>query len=46
MQKEILNSAKAFGKEQDLRNELGLKTINDIRHASEMSMKTPRVNDL
>ena len=46
MQKEILNSAKAFGKEQSLRNELGLKTINDIRHASEMSMKTPRVNDL
>jgi hypothetical protein len=40
-----MNSGKAYGKEMELRSELGMKTFSDVRHASEMQM-TPRLTDL
>lgn len=45
IQKEILNSGKVFGKEQELRIELGMKTIPDVRHGSVMAVNS-RLNDL
>jgi hypothetical protein len=40
-----MNSGKALGKEMELRSELGMKKLSDVRHASEMQM-TPRLTDL
>lgn len=45
IQKEIMNSGKAYGKEMDLRSELGMKTFAETRHASELQM-TPRLTEL